>query len=128
MNTRSRARNGATGHEGFEGGGDVQNQHVGNVQGNPPAHGTLGEHTNDQREQGHGSFGAPPPPPLIQMTPEALRQLVEDASAQAANRAVARYAAEHGLPPRPRITTTEVESPRLLPKIANRRREASKKV
>ncbi|KAL0294718.1 UNVERIFIED_CONTAM: hypothetical protein Sradi_6872000 [Sesamum radiatum] len=50
-----------------------------------------------------------------------------DASAQAANRAVARYAAEHGLPPRPRITTTEVESPRLLPKIANRRREASKK-
>ncbi|KAL0350687.1 UNVERIFIED_CONTAM: hypothetical protein Sradi_4217900 [Sesamum radiatum] len=101
MNTRSRARNGATGHEGFEGGGDVQNQHVGNVQGNPPAHGTLGEHTNDQREQGHGSFGAPPPPPLIQMTPEALRQLVEDASAQAANRAVARYAAEHGLPPRP---------------------------
>ncbi|KAL0354722.1 UNVERIFIED_CONTAM: hypothetical protein Sradi_3919100 [Sesamum radiatum] len=101
MNTRSRARNGATGHEGFEGGGDVQNQHVGNVQGNPPAHGTLGEHTNDQREQGHGSFGAPPPPPLIQMTPEALRQLVEDASAQAANRAVARYAAEHGLPPTP---------------------------
>ncbi|KAL0374611.1 UNVERIFIED_CONTAM: hypothetical protein Sradi_3376800 [Sesamum radiatum] len=98
MNTRSRARNGATGHEGFEGGGDVQNQHVGNVQGNPPAHGTLGEHTNDQREQGHGSFGAPPPPPLIQMTPEALRQLVEDASAQAANRAVARYAAEHVCP------------------------------
>ncbi|KAL0360168.1 UNVERIFIED_CONTAM: hypothetical protein Sradi_3701300 [Sesamum radiatum] len=45
------------------------------------------------------------------MTPEALRQLVEDASAQAANRAVARYAAEHGLPPRPPHHTTEVESP-----------------
>ncbi|KAL0287650.1 UNVERIFIED_CONTAM: hypothetical protein Sradi_7119700 [Sesamum radiatum] len=42
-----------------------------------------------------------PPPPMIQLTPEALRQMIEDTSAQAASRAVAQYVAEHALPPQP---------------------------
>ncbi|KAL0430981.1 UNVERIFIED_CONTAM: hypothetical protein Sradi_0724100 [Sesamum radiatum] len=82
---------------------------------------------NDHGEQGRGSFGAPPPPPLIQLTPKALRQFVEDASAQAANRAVVQYIAEHGLPPRPCIPILEVEYPLWLPKSAGRGREMSKK-
>ncbi|KAL0433890.1 UNVERIFIED_CONTAM: hypothetical protein Slati_2723300 [Sesamum latifolium] len=83
MNTRSRARNGIAGHEELEGGGENHNQQVGGTQGNPPTHDLQGERMNIQGEQGRGSFGAPPPPPLIQLTPKALRQLVEDASAQA---------------------------------------------
>ncbi|KAL0444354.1 UNVERIFIED_CONTAM: hypothetical protein Slati_2158100 [Sesamum latifolium] len=128
MNTRSRARNGMAGHEELEGGGDNHEQHVGGIQGNPLTHNPQGERMNNQGEQGRGSFGAPPPPHLIQLTPEALRQLVEDASAQAANRVVAQYAAEHGLPPDPRITLTKVKFPLWLPKTASRGQEVSKKV
>ncbi|KAL0433790.1 UNVERIFIED_CONTAM: hypothetical protein Slati_2713300 [Sesamum latifolium] len=41
------------------------------------------------------------PLPMIQLTPQALRQMIEDASAQAASRAVGQYVAEHELPPQP---------------------------
>ncbi|KAL0288558.1 UNVERIFIED_CONTAM: hypothetical protein Scaly_2726500 [Sesamum calycinum] len=49
----------------------------------------------DQEEQEQA------PPPMIQLTPEVLRQMIEDASAQAASRATAQYVAQHAIPPRP---------------------------
>ncbi|KAL0399890.1 UNVERIFIED_CONTAM: hypothetical protein Sradi_2332300 [Sesamum radiatum] len=121
MNTRSRARNGIAGHEELEGGGDNHNQHVGGTQGNPLTHSLQGELMNNQGEQRRGSFGAPPPPLLIQLTPEAIHQLVEDASAQAANRAVAQYAAEHGLPPRPAHHHQRGRGPPLVPEDREQR-------
>ncbi|KAL0345335.1 UNVERIFIED_CONTAM: hypothetical protein Sradi_4364800 [Sesamum radiatum] len=41
--------------------------------------------------------GASYPSPMIQLTPEALRQMIEDASAQAASRVIAQYVAEHAM-------------------------------
>ncbi|KAL0433308.1 UNVERIFIED_CONTAM: hypothetical protein Slati_2665100 [Sesamum latifolium] len=38
---------------------------------------------------------------MIQLTLEALRQMIEDASTQAASSAVAQYVAEHAVPPQP---------------------------
>ncbi|KAL0395033.1 UNVERIFIED_CONTAM: hypothetical protein Slati_4469500 [Sesamum latifolium] len=59
------------------------------------------ERVQGNRRLGEGGAGASSPPPMIQLTPSALRQMIEDASAQAASWAVAQYIAEHVVPPRP---------------------------
>ncbi|KAL0329339.1 UNVERIFIED_CONTAM: hypothetical protein Sradi_4920600 [Sesamum radiatum] len=59
---------------------------MGNVQENPPARNLQDDQMNVQERRDSRNLGAPPPPPLIQISPEVLRQLVEDVSTQAANR------------------------------------------
>ncbi|KAL0356173.1 UNVERIFIED_CONTAM: hypothetical protein Sradi_4064200 [Sesamum radiatum] len=62
----------------------------------------------------------PLPPSMIQLTPRALRQMIEDASAQAASRAVAQYIAEHAGPVDQQSDDQleeEVESRPYLPKV-----------
>ncbi|KAL0341718.1 UNVERIFIED_CONTAM: hypothetical protein Scaly_1834400 [Sesamum calycinum] len=89
MNTRSRARNGNAGVGDL--GGISEHAPQDEVQQpfvprRDEIQGRLGE--QEEREQA-------PPPPMIQLAPEALRQMIEEASAQAASRAIAQYVAQH---------------------------------
>ncbi|KAL0315330.1 UNVERIFIED_CONTAM: hypothetical protein Sradi_5411200 [Sesamum radiatum] len=95
MNTRSRARNENSGV------GDLEriSEHAPQEEVQQPFGPRRDEihrrpKNQEEREQA-------PPPPMIQLTPIALRQMIEDASAQAASRAIAQYVAQHAIPPRP---------------------------
>ncbi|KAL0313354.1 UNVERIFIED_CONTAM: hypothetical protein Sradi_5734700 [Sesamum radiatum] len=82
MNTRSRARNG-------NGGGDLDG-----VSGHVPQGEVQQPFGPKREEENRGPEGQEeqeraPPPPMIQITPKALQQMIEDASMRAASRAVA---------------------------------------
>ncbi|KAL0329065.1 UNVERIFIED_CONTAM: hypothetical protein Sradi_4893200 [Sesamum radiatum] len=83
MNTRSRARNENAGVGDLEGISEhAPQEEVQQPFG--PRRDEIHGRPEDQEEQEQA-----PPPPMIQLTPEVLRQMIEDASAQAASRATA---------------------------------------
>ncbi|KAL0383020.1 UNVERIFIED_CONTAM: hypothetical protein Scaly_0589300 [Sesamum calycinum] len=95
MNTRSQARNGNTGVRDLEGISEHAPQEEVQQPFGPRRDGIHGR-PEDQEEREQALL-----PPMIQLSPEALRQMIEDASAQAASRAIAQYVAQHAIPPQP---------------------------
>ncbi|KAK4388382.1 hypothetical protein Sango_2444800 [Sesamum angolense] len=95
MNTRSRARNGNAGV------GDL-----GGISEHAPQD-EVQQPFGSRREEIQGRLGEQeeqeqaPPPPMIQLAPEDLRQMIEEASAQAVSRAIAQYVAQHAVLPQP---------------------------
>ncbi|KAK4392688.1 hypothetical protein Sango_2046600 [Sesamum angolense] len=95
MNTRSRARNGNAGVGDL--GGISEHAPQDEVQQpfgprRDEIQGRLGE--QEEREQA-------PPPLVIQLSPEALQQMIEEASTRAASRAIAQYVTQHAIPHQP---------------------------
>ncbi|KAL0453875.1 UNVERIFIED_CONTAM: hypothetical protein Slati_1365600 [Sesamum latifolium] len=88
MHTRSRTRKGNGGVGELEG----ISEHAPREEVQQP----LGQRREEgNRRPGEQEEKGRAPPPMLQLTPEALQQMIEDASAQAASRAIVQYISEH---------------------------------